>query len=406
MRFPLVIAPLVLMFTACSDSGNGLLGGGEPPVTDDATVAVVALRAADFSSGAHAVIRAADNTIDNNLDPDGSDMSIRADRDGFFRVGRLFGGSDANAISRYTLDNPGLPQSTYSTQDAARPDEGSNPYDIIRISDDRAYVLRYGSARLWVVDPEASSEIGFKKGEIDLSAFDSDGIPEMVAGVIAAGRVWVVLQRLTNFSADRDSMLVAIDTATNTLVDLDLSTAAVDGLTLPVRNAVDIRVSNDGASLLVLGIGSADFDAQFNATPRYDGGLVQVDLANLNTRLLLDDGTSENAPFGQFAAFTQDRQDTLWLIAGDADFGGADRLFRIDPSAATASTAGLPQSTQNVEISTLAASPAGDLWLGLAGNNPGLLRFDPRTGATQPLLLNLVPINIDFVIRTDSAAVR
>ena len=46
----------------------------------------------------------ADNTIDNNLDPDGSDMSIRADRDGFFRVGRLFGGSDANIFNQMGVE--------------------------------------------------------------------------------------------------------------------------------------------------------------------------------------------------------------------------------------------------------------------------------------------------------------
>ena len=139
------LLPLLLLgLAACSDTdGLGQAPAPTPPPAADTTaVAVVALRASDFSSGAHALIDLADNSSNQNLDPDGSDLSVRADGDQFFRVGRLFGGSDANAISLYSLDNPGLALSTYSTQDAANPDQGSNPYDIIRVSPERAYVLR------------------------------------------------------------------------------------------------------------------------------------------------------------------------------------------------------------------------------------------------------------------------
>lgn len=401
MRFCHFALPLVALATACSDSNP--LAPDQGSTSDSEIVAVVALRAADFSSGAHATINVENNGIQTNLDPDGSDLSIRGDSEGFFRMGRLFAGSDANAVSRYTLEAPGLPISTYSTQDATFPDEGSNPHDILRVNDEKAYVLRYGSPRLWVVNPNAEAEIGFYQGEVDLGAFDSDGVPDMTTGVIAAGRAWVVLQRLTFFSAEQESMIVAIDLATDSIVDLDPSTPAIDGLELPIRNASEIQVSNDGSGLFVLGIGGADFDAEFNATPRFDGGLIRIDLADLRIQTILDDGTAENAPYGQFANFTQDHQDNLWLVAGNIDFGAADRLFRIDATTGTASSEGLPENTQNIEISTLAASPAGDVWLGLAGNAPGLLRFDPRSGSTQSLPLDLVPINIDFVLTDPSS---
>ena len=393
------LLPLLLLgLAACSDTdGLGQAPAPTPPPAADTTaVAVVALRASDFSSGAHALIDLADNSSNQNLDPDGSDLSIRADGDQFFRVGRLFGGSDANAISLYSLDNPGLALSTYSTQDAANPDQGSNPYDIIRVSPERAYVLRYGASAAWIVDPEASSEGGFKQGEIDLSAFDSDGVPDMVAGVRAAGRVWVLLQRLEFFDSTSDSLLVAIDIASNSLVDLDPATAEIDGLPLPLRNATQISVSNDGGSLYVLAQGGSDFDANFNATPRYDGGLAEVSLVNLSERMLLDDGEAGAAPYGQFTHFAQDANDALWLVAGDLDFGGTDSLYAIDPVSGTASAERLPAATSDIEISTLAPSPEGDLWLGLAGNSSGILRLDPSTGITTTIPLELVPINIDF----------
>ena len=391
-----------LLLAACSELPRAATQAPDPAPTPTpiatAGNAVVATRAADFSSGAHALVDLDTLAVEQNLAPVGSDLSVRAAGGHFYRVGRLFAGNAANIIARFSPDAPELPQYTYSTQDAAKPDEGSNPYDIVEVAPDKAYVLRYGAGSLWVVNPQAQSEGGFLQAEIDLSAFDGDGVPEMAAATVAAGRAYVLLQRLQFFDATQDSQLVAIDIASDTLVDLDPDAPGVNSIELPARNASEIVVAEGGDALYVLAVGGRDFNDDFTAfTPRYDGALLRVDLADHGVTTVLDDGTPQNAPYGQFADMAQTADGTLWLVAGDPNAGGSNSLYRVDAQAGTASAEGLPAQSQNTEITAANGGPRGALWLGLNAAQPGLLRVDGDTLSTRFLPLELVPLNIDFV---------
>ncbi|MFT6905415.1 MAG: hypothetical protein ACJAS1_002071, partial [Oleiphilaceae bacterium] len=77
-------------------------------------------------------------------------------------------------------------------------DDASNPYEMHFVSDSKAYILRYGSPSIWIVDPSVSAadEENFKIGEISLSAYDEDRIPEMVAGLISGNKLYVVMQAM------------------------------------------------------------------------------------------------------------------------------------------------------------------------------------------------------------------
>ena len=79
-------------------------------------------------------------------------------------------------------------------------DDASNPYEMLFVSDSKAYILRYGSSDIWIVDPSVSAadEEAFKTGEISLKAYDSDQVPNMVSGLIHDGKLFVVMQAMNS----------------------------------------------------------------------------------------------------------------------------------------------------------------------------------------------------------------
>lgn len=379
LRKTLWLLPLAV--AACSDNDNA----APPPFKD---LAVVAARAPDYSSGAVSLIdQQPPYASTNNLAPTTSDIVVRSGGDHYFLIERF--GSDR--IKRFDPENPQTPAYTYSTQDAGDT-QSSNPYDLISAAADKAYLLRYGSGSLWIVDPSATDEASFKIGEIDLSALDDDGIPEMSAAILRGGRLYVALQRLENFAATRSGQLAVIDVATDTLVDT---------IDLPVRSPSRLLADPEGERLFVVADGG--FDGSF--APLYEGGIAVVDTAEGEATLLIDDGTPEDAPYGQIAdAVVVDAQRGYFI--GSAGFGDDQTLYRFDPDALATpvAVAGLA----GVGLSSLAVDAKGLVWVGRSESAaPGVTVLGFAAGAETvlaPLVDTvLTPINIDFVTVAEAA---
>ena len=224
MRFALALLPAVLL-AACSDNDNG----GDDVEFSDA--AVIATRTAIYDAGAVALVSAeASYTAQNKLIANKlSDIVVRSGGDHYFLIERGIG-----RISRYEGENPASAVYTYSTQLAGEA-AGSNPATLVIVNDTKAYLLRYGSGKLWIVNPSASSEAAFKTGEIDLSHYDVDGVPEMISGLIKDGKLYVAMQRLESFAAIKNSYVAVIDTSTDQEVTTGSAAATLKGIELPLR---------------------------------------------------------------------------------------------------------------------------------------------------------------------------
>lgn len=98
---------------------------------------------------------------------------------------------------------------------------GTNPQAIAFASPTRAYVSRFASTRLLIVNPADGTELG----EIDLSAFaDADGLPEMGPMVVVDDRLYVACPRLdanNNWTPAAIGYLAVIDMDTDALIDMD-----------------------------------------------------------------------------------------------------------------------------------------------------------------------------------------
>jgi hypothetical protein len=113
------------------------------------------------------------------------------------------------------------PENDFATLSNCTTGGGSNPHDIAVLNGEKAYVTLYGTSDLLIVNPTPRSDCtDFVFDRIDLSSFaDEDGIPEMDQMAIVRGRLYVTIQRLTNFAPAGPGAVVVIDTATEEVVD-------------------------------------------------------------------------------------------------------------------------------------------------------------------------------------------
>jgi hypothetical protein len=152
----------------------------------------------------------------------------------------------------------------------------------------KAYVLLYEENRIAVVDLGAGSV----SKTIDLAALldsaDGDGAVDMNSAVLTAGRLYFLLGQIDRTTivapnyelacSTAKGQLVAVDVATDTLVDLN-GAAAGQGLDLDLSNPIDLALDQTQNRLFVLNAGC--FQGSDGGSTRVGHGVQTVDLANL-----------------------------------------------------------------------------------------------------------------------------
>ena len=212
----------------------------------------------DFSTGSLANIQfGPPRTVTPNVATVSSDAVLRSFN------GLLY------VVNRFGFDNIQVldPGNNFATVRQFSVGNGSNPHDIEFVSATKAYVTRYESSELWIVNPQT----GQHTGTVSLADFaDADGIPEMDRLALRNGRLFVSVQRLDRnsfFSPTDSSQVVVIDAATNALVDADPGHAGVQGIILPFQNP-GTEIVVDPAGKLLVGC-SGNFGVA-------DGGIVRL----------------------------------------------------------------------------------------------------------------------------------
>ena len=161
----------------------------------------------DFSTGSTAFLAANAAEAEVNL------LGIHSDAVGHYHDGRVY------IVNRLGQDNilvlDAMDLRTPLTQFSVG--NGANPHDIEIVAPDKAYVTRYETASLLIVNPQDGAELG----QIDLSAFaDADGLPEVSQIVRVGDRLYLSCQRLDRnggWGPADVSYLIVVDLATDTL---------------------------------------------------------------------------------------------------------------------------------------------------------------------------------------------
>ncbi len=261
----------------------------------------------DFSTGSCGSVNAATKQATCNVASVHSDARVR------WYDGRVY------VINRFGADNiQVLNGTTYALIKQFTVGNGSNPYDIAFASPTHAYVTRYESTDLWIVDPTT----GTHTGTVSLAGLaDADGVPEMDHLEMVGPLLFVSLQRVNRnagFQPTDSSLVAVVDTRTDLLVDCDAASSGVQGILLPRANPVTPFVFDAPRTRLYLGC--AGFYGQL------DGGIVRVDPA-----LLVADGVaaSEDSLGGDVLDLAWHDDARAYAIVSDAAFN--TRLIRWSP---------------------------------------------------------------------------
>jgi len=187
------------------DSGVDTTIEPEPPEYTTALVITT-----DFRTGSYATIALDDHTVEKDIDFIHSDAVCRFDliTETPFIILRL--GSDAIDV---------LNPDTFEIDEEYSVQPSSNPYDIAVVSADRAYISRFGSTEMLIVEPFTGAEIG----KVDFGEYaDDDGIPEVAGMSLLDGKVYTLVQRIdqdNNWAPAGASYLVVIDAESGKIED-------------------------------------------------------------------------------------------------------------------------------------------------------------------------------------------
>lgn len=368
--------------------------------------AVVSTAAADYSSGAHSVISmgpaGGPRTVQNNLLPTSvSDVTVAAYGDFFYRIERF----QADNITKFHVDAPDLPIWQFSTMDGMD-GVSSNPYDLIFVSNEKAYLLLYGKTTMWIVNPSATTQEGFKIGEVDLSAYaDSDGIPEMNSAVIANGKLFVSMQRRdrdNGWAPSNDSYVAVVDTMTDSEINTGIpNDEGLQGIKLPVRSPGAIQYLVENGMIYLQGVGDYGSSSQ-GRDPEYSGGIVRIDPNSYAVSMVVDDGDAENHPYGNISGMGIVSPQKGYFVGYSG--WGDNTLYMFDPT--TGQVMGVANDyLQNKNIAGMEAGAFADdnsmLWVSNATDAEVVILNTADNSIDEKISTNLNPTRVVFLHGTE-----
>ena len=264
------------------------------------------------SSGGLSSLDLGTNTATNDHLTIHADAVVRTYRDKVYILNRL-GQDNVIVLSR---DDLATPLTQYSTGN------GSNPHDIAFVSEEKAYISRFGRTHVLIVNPVTGDSLG----SVDLSTFaDADGLPETSQLALHGNRLFAACHRLdreNGWAPTEFSAIAVVDVTTDLLVDADPDAEGVQGIVMTSRNSA-------GAAQR----GSKWFLSAVNTyTDLTDGGIEVIDLENQRSEgIVLDEATAG----GNLSSLVMTSDNDGYAVVTDEKF--VNTVKRLNLTAQTAS---------------------------------------------------------------------
>jgi hypothetical protein len=358
------------------DSINVTINVGDE--LDTPSLALVQTLAADFSSSQVAYLDFAAQTVAEGFyAKTQSDYSINVYQDNVYHIGRF----SIDTISKYNVNDATTEIWSYSTQDNLD-STTRNPYTLVSLSTEKAYLVRYGSDKIWIVNPQAADFNNFKIGEINLANYVPDnntaGTPSPSAAVINDGKLFVVMQRLDDdFGSSNAVYLAVFDTTTDNEIETNANTSdGVMGIPLLGLNPLEHSVRA--------------FEDKVYITTRNSYSAVSVDQSliekvdindfSLNTVLSAADINNNSTQYIQSAAIVSAERG--YFYANEtffSPFREESTLYQFNPSTGEISSEAVFDIETN-SIGFIDVDAAGFLWVSVVEDAaPGVEIIDTET---------------------------
>jgi hypothetical protein len=376
---------LLVLFTlfGCSDNDSK-----QNAAVVGETFAVIAGVASDFSSSEISIVNSVSpyDALEGFASQALSDITVATYGEQFYRIGRY----QQDNITRYDFNNPNLVEWQFGTDDPAS--GPSNPYDIVFVNETKAYVIRYGASSIWVVDPSVSAndEDLFKTGEIDLSAYDSDGVPQMSAAVLHNDRLYVVMQGMDASYTPGTAYLAVIDVATDQ--EINVNSEPLRGKALLIKNPSALEIIDN--NILVVGVGRHE-RSWVPAPAEYTGGIEKISLSDFSSSILIDDGDATIHPYGNITNIAIVSSSKGYFV-GVPSYGKAN-IYQFNPTSGAVVASPLTIFS-DLDIQDVSLSPQGELWVGIGdAENPEIKIIDTSDNSViDTVLLSSNPRRIIF----------
>ena len=366
-----------------------------PANADSTQTGVVATAASDYSSYAISTIsvdpKAGPRTALNNLLAGSNGSTVKAFGEYYYRIEQY----QADNVTKVNIASPNTPIWQYSTNDSSETDS-SNPWDLVFVDSTKAYLIRYGSYKAWIVNPSATSEAEFKIGELDLSAYaDGDGVPDMCGGVIANGKLFIVMQRLVNYCPSATPYVAVFDVATDTEINTGMGSGAMLGVPLSVKNPNSIQYVPKNNRIYIQGVGAYP-GGSCDPTLEYTGGIESLNPYTYATAVVLDDGTQELHPYGAVSGMLIVSPSKGYFV-GYAGWGD-NTLYTFNPTTGTVS--GALTGFENINISGMNSGTYLDknsmMWVCDATNAQVKIVDTADNSVSENISTNLNPQKVAF----------
>lgn len=201
--------------------------------------AVVQTIAPDYSSSEVAYLDLNDQSVAGDYYvKDKSDYTLTSYGKDVYHIGRFF----IDTVEKYNSDAPDAQIYSYGTKDEGET-ASSNPYNLVFANANKAYLIRYGSSKVWIVNPNATEAADFKIGELDLGSYipeNNSTTPSPSAGVVVDGKLYITMQRLSDAWAPNTAYVAVFDVATDTEIETNhTADDGVKGIKLTGQNPLE-----------------------------------------------------------------------------------------------------------------------------------------------------------------------
>jgi len=394
--------PFAVTIVATDDSKKRLTGElavevSVGDVKDTPSFAVVQTVAPDYSGSEVVTVDPATQQVTKGYYiKDGSDYTVRSYQQDVYHIGRF----NIDTVSKYNADALDTAVWTYTTQDTAE-SSSRNPYDIISVSDTKAYILRYGSSKVWIVNPQATTADDFKTGELNLEAYvpddNTNDTPRPSSGTIVDGKLFIALQRLSDSYAPNTAYVAVFDIETDEELETNAnSDDTVKGIPLtglnPLNNSV---VSKDGVVYVTTRNSYSSTDLTLSRVEA-----ITASDYSLRTVLTAEDITDNTAAFIGSSVIVSETKG--YFVAGEVFYSPYRELstvYTFNPTTGVIADEVVAE-TGTEQISHINLDAANYLWMSISNpENPGLDIVDTETNTKElpRLTTELNPTAIAFI---------
>ncbi len=370
-------------------------------VLEPTALAVVQTDAPDFSISEVVYIDTSAQQVESGYYIKGAfqGYTISSYKQAVFHIGQFF----IDTIAKYNADvaeNRDTLVWEYSTQDVDQ-EQSSNPYTLVSLNDSKAYLIRYGSSKVWIVNPQATSSESFKIGELDLSSYDNEnntqGTANPAAAVIKDNKLFIAMQRQDDNFVPGSAYIAVFDTETDQEIETNSSSEdTVKGIPLEGVNPLQNSLVAHGEHVFVTS--ASNYYGDLNLT------LSRIETINVNdytlTEVLNASHIENNANnYITSSAIVSDEKGYFYTTEQFPDFTSISTLYEFNPSTGEIINANVNESGTEA-INFIGVDAASFLWVSVANPEaPGIDVINTESNTMQfnrlPTLLN--PNKIEFL---------